>query len=80
MKDKIWYKGNALIYKIFISIKKNNILEVEVVCLPNATGPESGGHSRICQYIDVKLLLKFHCSLDSTTSGYRNQIYFKTMD
>jgi hypothetical protein len=73
MKDKIWYKGNALIYKIFISIKKNNILEVEVVLisslklsiLPNATGPESGGHSRICQYIDVKLLLKFHCSLDS---------------
>jgi len=33
MKDKIWYKGNALIYKIFISIKKNNILEVEVVCI-----------------------------------------------
>jgi hypothetical protein len=42
------------------------ISSLKLSTVPYATGPESRGHSRTAWlYIDVKLLPKFHYSLDS---------------
>jgi len=41
-------------------------LSLKLSTISYAAGPESRGHSRrVWLYIDVKLLPKFHCSLDS---------------
>ena len=41
------------------------ISSLKLSTVPYAAGPESQGHSTAWLYIDVKLLPKFHCSLDS---------------
>jgi hypothetical protein len=56
-----WFQWNRPISVLISSLKLSTY----------AAGPESRGNSRtaFCQYIDVKLLPKFHCSLDSYFRG-----------